>query len=202
VLRNAGAFVGFRFVSGLPYTRLVNAGNGQTAPIVAYGLSGQADESINASTMPWTKQVDLRVTKGLRLGGLDWTAYADFRNLLNLTNITSLFAETSDVNNAKHRELYTSPEVARLLNDAGSFASEQQDGTISIALPDDCTRWSKGAVDCVLLKRTEARFGNGDGVYTDSEYNAAFNAEYDLFNAPYTFYATGTQFRLGLELRF
>jgi len=202
VLQNAGAFVGFRFVSGLPYTRLVNAGNGQTAPFVAFGLSGQSAEPINASTMPWTKQVDLRLTKGLRLGGLDWTAYADFRNLLNLTNITRLFAETSDVQNQKHRELYTSPEVSRLLNDAGSFASEQRDGTISIALPDDCTRWSKGPVDCVLLKRTEARFGNGDGVYTEDEYNAAFNAEYDLFNAPYTFYGTGTQFRLGLELRF
>jgi hypothetical protein len=71
LLGNAGAFVRFRFVSGLPYTKLTNAGNGQTAPFVAFGLSGQAAEPINASTMPWNKELDLRVTKGLRLAGLE-----------------------------------------------------------------------------------------------------------------------------------
>ena len=202
LLRNAGAFVRFRFASGLPYTRLQNGGNGQTAPFVAFGLSGIQAEPINASQMPWLKEMDLRVTKGLRLAGLDWTAYADFRNLLNLTVITSLFAETSDVTNEKHRELAVEPLVIRLEAEAGSFLKEQPDGTFAISLPSDCTRWDQGPVNCVLLKRTEARFGNGDGLYTEDEYSAAFNANYDLFNAPYTFYATGTQIRLGIELRF
>jgi hypothetical protein len=31
---------------------------------------------------------------------------------------------------------------------------------------------------------------------------AAFNAEYNLFNAPYSFYQAGRQVRFGLELRF
>lgn len=202
ILGNAGAFFRFRFVSGLPYTRLINAGNGQTAPFLAFGLSGQANEPINASTMPWTKQVDLRLTKGLRLGGLDWTLYGDFRNLLNIANINSLFAETNDVRNDLHRELAVTPEVARLEADAGSFLKEQRDGTLAISLPDDCSRWGQGPADCVLLKRAETRFGNGDGLYTADEYTAAFNANYDLFNAPYTFYSTGTQIRLGIELRF
>jgi len=202
VLRRTGAFVGFRFVSGLPYTRLINGGNGQTAPFVAFGLSGQAAEPINASTMPWVKEVDLRVTKGLRLAGLDWTAYADFRNVLNLTNITSLFAETSDVKNELHREINVAPEVARLEGEAGSFLTEQRDGSLAISLPSDCTRWGQGPVNCVLLKRAEARYGNGDGLYTEDEYTAAFNAEYDLFNAPHRFYGLGRQVRLGLELRF
>jgi len=202
LLRNAGAFLRFRFASGLPYTRLLNAGAGQTAPFVAFGLSAQSAEPINASTMPWLKEMDLRVTKGLRLAGLDWTAYADFRNILNLANVTRLFAETSDVTNELHRELAVSPEVARLEAEAGSFLKEQRDGTLAISLPSDCTRWDQGPVNCVLLKRAEARFGNGDGLYTEDEYTAAFNANYDLFNAPYTFYSTGTQIRLGIELRF
>ena len=202
VLRNVGAFARFRFASGLPYTRLLNGGNGQTAPFVAFGLSAQSAEPINASSMPWLKEMDLRVTKGLRLAGLDWTAYADFRNILNLANVTGLFAETSDVTNELHRELAVTPEVARLEAEAGSFLKEQRDGTLAISLPSDCTRWDQGPVNCVLLKRAEARFGNGDGLYTEDEYTAAFNANYDLFNAPYTFYSTGTQIRLGIELRF
>jgi hypothetical protein len=202
LLSNVGAFMRFRFVSGLPYTRLLNAGNGQTAPFVAFGLSGQAAEPINASTMPWTRDLDLRVTKGLRLGGLAWTAYADFRNLLNLTNITSLFAETSDVYNDGYRERYIGPEIDRLEGEAGAFLQTAADGSKRIALPTDCGTWGGGAVNCVLIKRAEARFGDGDGVYTEAEYLTAFNAEYDLYNAPYTLYGAGRQVRFGLELRF
>jgi hypothetical protein len=199
--RNLGAFARFRLVSGLPYTRLRNAGNGETAPFVAFGLTGLAAEPINASTMPWVGELDLRLTKGLRLGGLDWTAYADLRNLLNLTNINRQFAETGDVHNDKYRDIYIGPEVDRLKTEAGAFL-QTVDGQFRIALPDDCGRWGGGPANCVLIKQAEARFGNNDGFYTESEYLAAFNAEYDLFNAPYTFYGAGRQVRLGLELRF
>ncbi len=202
VLKNGGAFFRFRLASGLPYTRLINGGNGQTAPFLAFGLSGQAAEPINSSTMPWIKELDLRVTKGIQFGATQWTLFADVRNLLNLTTITSLFAETGDVVNELARKLNTDPEVQRLQNDAGSFLVEQADGSLGIALPDDCSKWSQGAVDCVLLKRAEARFGNGDGTYAESEYIAAFDANYNLFNAPYSFYQTGRHIRLGAELRF
>jgi hypothetical protein len=201
LLQNLGAFLRFSLVSGLPYTRLINGGNGQTAPFVAFGLSGQAGEPINASTMPWVTSLDLRLTKGLRLGGMHWTAYADFRNLLNLTNITTLFAETGDVSNDKYRDIYIAPEVDRLESEAGAFL-QSVDGENRIVLPTDCNQWGGGAVNCLLIKGAEARFGNGDGFYTETEYMSALNAEYDLFNAPYTFYAAGQQIRLGLELRF
>jgi hypothetical protein len=151
--------------------------------------------------MPWVGELDLRLTKGLRLGGLDWTAYADLRNLLNLTNINRQFAETGDVHNDKYRDIYIGPEVDRLKTEAGAFL-QTVDGQFRIALPDDCGRWGGGPANCVLIKQAEARFGNNDGFYTESEYLAAFNAEYDLFNAPYTFYGAGRQVRLGLELRF
>jgi outer membrane receptor protein involved in Fe transport len=205
ILKNGGAFLRFRFVSGLPYTRLVNAGNGQTAPFVAFGLSGQQAEPINSSTMPWTKQLDLRLTKGVVFHGTEWTLFADIRNLLNLTTITSLFAETGDVVNPLHREHTVDPEVARLEGEAASFLTTITSGgeTISaIMLPTDCNDWGNGPVNCVLLKRAEARYGNGDGVYDENEYRAAFNAEYDTFNNPSFRYADPRSIRLGFELRF
>src|SRR5205085_423340 len=78
ILRNAGVFVTFRVTSGLPYTLLRNAANGQTAPNLNFGLGGQQAEQLNSSRMPWTKQLDLRVTKGLRMGRMDATLFADF----------------------------------------------------------------------------------------------------------------------------
>jgi hypothetical protein len=168
---------------------------------VAFGLSGQAAEPINASTMPWVNEVDLRVTKGLRLGGMQWTAYADFRNLLNLTTITNLFAETGDVFNETYKDIYINPERDRLETEAGAFL-QVVDGEQRIALPDNCGLWGGGPTNCVLIKQAEARFGNGDGFYTETEYMSAFNAEYNVFNAPYTSYQAGRWVRLGLELRF
>ena len=205
ILHNGGAFLRYSLASGLPYTRLTNAGNGQTAPFLAFGLAAQQAEPINSSTMPWIKNIDLRLTRGFAIGGLDLTAYADIRNLLNFRNITSLFVETSDVVNAKFRDLSISPEIARLENDAGSRLTQISVGgqmINAVNLPSDCNDWSKGPTDCVLLKRAEARFGNGDGVYDAHEYTAAFTASYNLFNGPYTFYSAPRNARLGVELRF
>ncbi|MBI4420095.1 MAG: TonB-dependent receptor, partial [Gemmatimonadetes bacterium] len=119
ILQNAGVFATFRFASGLPYTRLRNSGNGQTAPILDCGLGCERAEPINSSTMPWIKSFDLRVNKGLRLGRLDVTLFGDFRNLLNFRNVVELFAETGDVANKTYRDKeFVSPETQRLRNDA------------------------------------------------------------------------------------
>lgn len=204
VLKNGGAFLRFRFASGLPFTKLVNSGAGQRAPFEAWGLSGAGAEPPNSSTMPWIKEMDLRLTKGLRLAGADWTVFADVRNLLNLTSITQLFIETGDVVNATHRQLNSSNEVSRLVAEAGSNAVTQSDGSVSIMLPATCSgmTWQGGPVNCVLLKRAEARFGNGDGTFTRAEYIAMWDAEYDIFNGKYTFYDAPRSIRLGFELRF
>jgi hypothetical protein len=205
VLKNGGAFLRFRFASGLPYTRLQNSGIGQTAPFVAFGLSGQAIEPINASSMPWIKELDLRLTKGLVFGGTEWTLFADVRNLLNLTTITQIFAETGDVVNANYRDQQVNPEIERLENDAGAFLRTlvvDGEEINEILLPTDCNDWGDGPVNCVLLKRAEARFGNGDGIYHQDEYTAAFNANYDLFNNPSYFYDQPRHIRIGFEVRF
>jgi hypothetical protein len=191
-------------VSGLPYTRLVNRGIGQSAPFLRFGLGAIQAEPINSSTMPWIKQLDLRLTRGFNFGGTDWTMFADFRNVLNLRSVTRLFAETGDIVNEAHRNQLVDPSVGRLLNEAGEggFVVENTDGTRDVALPADCNTWDAGPVNCVLLKRAEARFGNGDGLYAENEYLAAFNANYDLFNGTHGRLSAPRHVRIGFELRF
>jgi len=87
------------------------------------------------------------------------------------------------------------------------------DPVVNLQAPRVCAGWTArnisnpgsaagGPVDCVLLTRAEALFGNGDGLYTRSEYTAAFNAWYNLQNAPDRFYGAGRRIRVGAELSF
>ena len=117
--------------------------------------------------MPWTKYVDMRINKGIRLGRADITAFADFRNLLNFKNIIGLFAETDDVVNGVFQEVTLSPQFSNLRIEA------QQNGHLltggSIDLRPDCGSWAgstAGPVNCVVLRQVESRFGErGRGVH-------------------------------------
>ncbi len=194
VLRNVGAFVTFRFASGLPYTRVFPAAEGVTPG--GFGLEGNAVESLNSSTRPWFKDVSLRVTKGFRVGGVDWTAFGEARNIFDFKNIVSLFTEVGDVTYPDLQARYDSEQVTR--------------SSVDFNLLGGCENWqgrnagnfSSGPVDCVLLERAEARYGNGDGVFTPAEYNAAFNSWYNLQNAPSRFYGPGRRVRFGFEISF
>jgi hypothetical protein len=210
VFRDVGVFATFRFASGLPYTRIRNSGEG-----VAQGespLEFTNIEPINSSTMPWFKNVDLRVTKGFRVGSLDWTVFGEAKNLFNWQNVVNLFLETGDVVNALHRTKYVDEQTAQIETEAKEnhvFTTVGGENAVDLSSPGVCTGWSSratagagGPVDCVLLQRAEARFGNGDGVYTASEYNAAFNAWYNLQQAPDRFYGTGRRLRVGAEISF
>ncbi len=202
-LRDVGVFVTFRAVSGLPYTRLINDGSGQLAPFVQYGLTGTGIEPINSSTMPWNKFLDVRVNKGLRLGRIDWTFFADVRNPLNFRNVTSLFAETGDVTNPKNRQLQVANETAQLDNEASANGALLSNGDVDLkTIP--CSSWSgdAGPVNCVMLQRTEARFGNGDGIYSVAEQQRALNAWYNSFNGEQLMLGASRQIRVGAELSF
>jgi hypothetical protein len=158
--------------------------------------------------MPWSKFVDLRLNKGIRIGRLDWTLYADIRNLFNFQNVIAVFAQTGDVTNPANRLKQLGSEQATLANEASQNNAFNQgdhsvilNGTLGAA---PCAAWKgdAGPVDCVLLQRTEARWGNGDGIFTVAEQQRALDAWYNSFNGPQRFYGSPRQIRVGAELNF
>jgi len=202
VLRDVSLFATLRVQSGLAFTRLVNNGDGQTAPRLNFGLGGRTatGETLNDVTMPWTKYLDMRLTKGLRFGRADITAFADVRNLFNWKNIIGLFAETGDVVNANHRTKVLNTEFAQLADEAGQAGALEADKT-TVDLRGSCQAWGK-PLNCEALRRVELRFGNGDQEYTLAEQQRALNTFYDSFFGAYRFNDTPRNIRLGFELNF
>ena len=198
ILGDFSAFATFRFVSGLPYTRQTNQGSGTLAPRQGFGLIGTQQEPVNASTMPWIKNIDLRLNKGFRINRLDLSVYADIRNLLNFKNVTSLFVETGDVVNAEHRTQSISSERSNMTGEAANNGALRAGDAIDLS---GCGSWAD-PVNCVMLRRTEARFGDGDGTFTSAEQSRALNAYYDAFNGPQWLYGAPRHIRLGVELNF
>jgi hypothetical protein len=198
VLRDVSVFATFRVVSGLPYTRQVNQGSGTLAPRQGFGLIGTQQEPVNASTMPWIKNIDLRLNKGFRFGGTDWTLYADVRNALNFRNINALFVETGDVVNAEFRTQVLSGEFLNLQNEAANNSALRSGDAIDLA---NCGTWAN-PVNCVMLRRTEARFGDGNGTYSLDEQTRALNAYYDSFFGPQNLYGAPRHIRVGFEVNF
>ena len=177
-----------RATSGLPYTPLLNTGSGALAPDVpAFAL---AAGPINSMRLPWTKRLDLRLTKAVRAGGRAWTVYADVRNALNFRNTEALFAETGGVANDRHRTDVLANEYLNLRGEANGNGALDPDGT-TIHLS-GCGSWDNPA-NCVALTRVEGRFGDGNGLYTLAEQSRAFNAYYDAFFGPSRFLDPGAR---------
>ncbi len=215
LLQDFGFFATVRLASGLPYTRMINDGNGQIGPGNNFGLAGSAAEPLNASRSPWIKNVDLRVTRAFRVGASrDITAFADFRNLFNWTNITRLFAETGDVRNELFEDEQLTDVRATLNNDAGSLVvsrSVTRGGTTRTLTGidlSDCSAYAygpggtRGTPDCLLLRGAERRFGDGDSFFDSEEQDASFQSYYDATNGPQGFKGAGFNMRLGFELHF
>jgi len=216
ILRNFGMFGTFQFRSGLPYTRLRNSGNGNTSG-GGLGLISELVEPLQSSETPWEKYIDMRFTKGFRLGPTNWTAYADIRNIFNFTNKPTVFSETGDVVNERYLEVsFLDPQLLTMEQDArGSGVwttitktddvGSRQVGAIDLtSIASTCPGWvgGGGASACVMLQRAEQRFGDGDGYYDVEEQTAAITAYYDWGNAPAYFYGSGRIIRLGLQLEF
>jgi len=131
------------------------------------------------------------------------TAFADARNVFNFKNVVALFAETGDIVNALHRQQQLSSEFTGLANEARDNGKALAGGAIDLRA--GCNTWTAneaGPVNCLMLRRTEARFGNGDGQYTLAEQTRALNAFYDEFNGKQWFYGAPRNIRLGVELNF
>jgi hypothetical protein len=208
ILRDVGIFATFRVQSGLPYTMLDNQGAGQTAPRLNFGLGGRAASgtTLNQFELPWTKNVDMRLNKGLRFGRLDATAYLDVRNLFNFRNIVGVFAETGDVKNEKNKLISAVGDPSLGTGEYGNLWNEADNaGALNVADKSidltSCASWSN-QLNCVSLRRVEQRFGNADGVYTLDEQEHALNTYYDSFFGAWRFYAPARSIRVGLELKF
>ena len=214
ILENAGVTATFRFASGLAYTLMQNGGLGSRGPGNGFGLSGNPLEPINSSTMPWTKNVDMRVTRGFRIAGKDVSVFADFRNLFNWKNLTSIFAETGDVVNNLYQANAINPQISSLTQDAGALwvtkAVTVNGVTQNLTGVDlsDCSKYAyggggiRGKVDCLMLQQDEMRWGNGDGFFSTSEIRTSFNAWFNRTQGPQTFNGQGFNMRLGFEFNF
>jgi hypothetical protein len=197
-LADLSAVATFRLTSGLVYTRLLNTGAGILAPAID---GGQPSEMINSSRLPVTKTLDLRFGKRFHSRGIDWNVYADFRNLLNFPNTLGVFAETGTTANDANRQRVEASELSTLRSEAQSNHALLPDGSVDVRT---CAGWTgdAGPVDCVSLRRVEARFGDGNGIYSPAEQQKALDAYYTSFLGAWRFFGPGRTARLGLELRF
>ena len=212
VLENVGINATFRFTSGLPYTRIVNSGAGTRGPGNGFGDVYTGTERLNSAQMPWQKNVDLRVTRGFRVGIRDMTLFADFRNLFNWRNLGTIFAETGDVSNDQFRTRQLSPIISTLQAEAGTrWVSRNVDGVdlqgVNLGTTrGDCAGYRSdrfyGLPNCIMLQRAEAQWGNADGFFDSNEMDRAFGAWYDLGSGPWTHYNAGLNIRFGFELNF
>jgi len=193
VARDVTAAMTVRVANGLSYTRLQNIGAGIVAPDEATPIGPGP-----SSRLPWTKSLDLTLSKGFRAGRVGGMIYADLRNLFGFTNILGAYAETGSVENELYRQTLASPELTSLVIEASSNGALLAGGTVDL---NACGSWQT-PVNCVALQRVERRFGNGDGLYSTTEQLKAFNAYYDAFLGPWRFHGPARTARIGIQLRF
>ena len=213
VLENVGVFATFRVASGTPYTRCPISDPQDNAVFSGAPCSRNIEGDFNAARLPTFKQFDIRVTKGFGVGGLDFTAYADVRNLLNFRNILAVFAQTNDIVNSQERDVIRRSELQSFAQEAGRNGVLQADSTIDLTfagVPDPrtgCGTWLRNdgqsaSPNCVYLIRAEERFGNGDHLFTQAEQLRANDALYAVYRGVSSFTGQPRQVRFGLEVNF
>jgi hypothetical protein len=94
-----------------------------------------------------------------------------------------------------------SGEFPALANEAQGNGALGPNGSVMLS---NCGGWqgSNGPLDCVMLQRAEARFGNGDGTFTQAEQTKAFTTYYNMLYGAWRFYGPQRTIRVGLELAF
>jgi len=164
--------------------------------------------NFNASRLPMAKAFDLRMTKDFRVGKYAFTGYLDMRNVFNLQNITSVYAQTG----TPFSGLVT---AQRWSNDSSVFSSyaksvnELRNTDLAIVLPTSiagCAKVLAGTTSaapvCYYYIRSEQRFGNGDGVYTLAEQRAASDSKNAAANSIWASNSGARTIRFGLEVNF
>jgi hypothetical protein len=212
VLRNVGLFTTFRYTSGTPYTPCAPE-VGDEEVVSGDNCNNFFPEPINSSRLPSSKNLDVRLTKGFALRGLDITGYLEARNVLNFKNIIQVFTTTNDVVNDRERISNYSADSASFVNEADESGFLLNDGSVDLSFDGatdprtGCGAWvtqdgDPAAPNCVALIRAEERYGDGDHVFTLDEQRAASDALYDEVRGIHNFTSAPRRFRLGVELNF
>lgn len=198
----------FRFSSGTPYTRCPD--DQANASVLSSQLcNGIFDADIKAR-LPAVKQLDLRLAREFTVGGRAVTAYLDFRNLFNFTNVRQVFSATGTT---------TSPILENFSwsSDSSAFALEAEQnglydsmtGNMDLrfggAAASGCASWLRtsgqpAVPNCVYLVRAEERFGDGDHIFTLSEQRRASKAHLDTQVGEQLLTGPGRRLRLGFEV--
>jgi hypothetical protein len=213
IFGNVGAYATFRFTSGAPYTKCNPT---PTDRDVVSGDNCERDfpEGQNSVRLPAYKELNLRLTKGFSLGGLDLTAYVDGRNILNFRNVIQVFTTTNDIRNQEELDIELAADRQEYQSEAArSLVPVDADGNIDLSfggIPDPrsgCSGWvlddgSPAAPNCVYMIRAEERFGDGDHIFTADEQDAAGLAQYNLIRGAHNFTGTPRRVRLGFEVNF
>jgi len=211
ILENAGLFATFRYTSGTPYTRC--SADADETVVSGDNCDAFFPDPLNSSRLPAFKQLDLRLTKGFAVGGLDLTGYVEARNVLNFKNVIQVFATTNDVANAKEEQKNFAADSADYANEADASAALNGDGSIDLSFGGaadpraGCGGWvnqggDPAAPNCVALIRTEERFGNGDHVFDITEQRRASDALYYTVRGIHNFTSAPRRMRLGIEVNF
>jgi hypothetical protein len=211
VLENVGLFATFRYTSGTPYTRC--ADEADESVVSGDNCDARFPDPLNSSRLPSFKNLDLRLTKGFALGGLDLTGYVEARNVLNFRNIIQVFTTTGDVNNAREEEKNFAADSADYANEADESGALLPDGSIDLRFGGaadprtGCGSWVEQGGDpaspnCVALIRTEERYGNGDHLFDVDEQRRASDALYYTVRGIHNFTSAPRRMRLGVEVNF
>ncbi|HEU4698825.1 MAG TPA: TonB-dependent receptor plug domain-containing protein [Gemmatimonadales bacterium] len=212
-----GLFGTFYWASGTSYT-LCDPDPVQSNESVLSGdpcVRGNFVGGLNAARLPAIKRLDLRLAKTVAFGGGDLTLYVDARNALNWRSVRRVFVTTGTTANPREEQLAIVADSFALAFEAQQAGVYQPDGSVDLrfggAGANGCAGYldartgspsARAAADCVLLSRAEARWGNGDGVFTWAEQRAAFAAQYRAFRGEQALTDAPRQFRVGMALRF
>lgn len=213
ILENVGAYATFRFTSGAAFSRCP-ADVAEDDNVFAGGVcSRNLEGDYNGARLPTVKVFDFRLTKGFGIGGLDFTAYTEVRNLFNFKNINTVFAQTNDVKNDRELAKNRTADLDEFANEAAANGVFGSDNSIDLRFgstagnASGCGTWetaggASATPNCVYMIRAEQRYGNGDGIFTEAEQTRASDALYYVNRGIASFTGTPRTFRLGFEVNF
>jgi outer membrane receptor for ferrienterochelin and colicin len=212
VLENVGLFATFRYTSGTPYTRcLENVGDEDV--VSGDNCNREFPDPLNSSRLPSFRNLDVRLTKGFGLGGVDLTAYFEAQNILNFRNIVQVFTTSGDVNNAREEAANFAADSADYANEADANQALLGDGSIDLSFDGatdprtGCGSWvnqggTPAAPNCITLIRAEERYGDGNHVFDLEEQRRASDALYYTVRGIHNFTGAPRRMRLGVEVNF